>query len=507
LLFKSSDNFTLTSPEALEKQIKDAASQFYVKYGGDWATQLKVSHIVYATISIDGNEVLNDSHFTLTLHQKMADHDRFEISCFAEAFGDRDAYPMNHSRQFLGKKNTEKPVSLGAMFNGEAKSGHGGKGNYMKGLQTASGNKLLMNDQKGSVLLEDSSKSFLEMNGQRKIEVNADVFEINVKKMIINASQSTEIVTQDYILNALSKIYIFSNWMKQSINGFMHLFSNKALINSTHTIDIEAKNAMLHGTEKTLLHSDKTIVVNSKGLTEIRGKHGVRQTNKAKKSNTTIIEEIALTKVYFRPLKTWNGEFGFDWLREHDNGLIHSEDPDPDYESIIESGYKDGVSDLSDKEAFEKLKNQYQRIPIKKKDDKASNNESSDGEYFVPYLSLFSKEFVENSLSDVNYKPKYESELQIFVEIDEDIDKLEFDYDKNLFTLDKIPLQDKGKTNGFIYSTDATIKITCLKDLDSDKEIKIYAYQKNSAQPIIDRKLAGKIIVLQNDKKKKKSLC
>jgi type VI secretion system secreted protein VgrG len=47
---------------------------------------------------------LNDSHFTLTLNQKMADHDRFEISCFAEAFGDRDAYPMNHSRQFLGKK-------------------------------------------------------------------------------------------------------------------------------------------------------------------------------------------------------------------------------------------------------------------------------------------------------------------------------------------------------------------------------------------------------------------
>lgn len=104
LLFKSSNNFTLTPPEVLEKQIKDAASQFYAKYGGDWASQLKNSHIVYAAISIDGNEVLNDSHFALTLHQKMADHDHFEISCFAEAFGDRDAYPMTHSREFLGKK-------------------------------------------------------------------------------------------------------------------------------------------------------------------------------------------------------------------------------------------------------------------------------------------------------------------------------------------------------------------------------------------------------------------
>jgi type VI secretion system secreted protein VgrG len=61
--------------------------------------------------------------------------------------------------------NAEKPVSLGAMFNGEAKSGHGGKGNYMKGLQTASGNKLLMNDQKGSVLLEDHGQTSMKFDG------------------------------------------------------------------------------------------------------------------------------------------------------------------------------------------------------------------------------------------------------------------------------------------------------------------------------------------------------
>ncbi|PQL94355.1 type VI secretion system Vgr family protein, partial [Apibacter adventoris] len=55
--------------------------------------------------------------------------------------------------------NAEKPVSLGAMFNGKGKSGHGGKGNYMKGLQTAAGNKLQFNDKEGSAMLTDQPGS------------------------------------------------------------------------------------------------------------------------------------------------------------------------------------------------------------------------------------------------------------------------------------------------------------------------------------------------------------
>ncbi|TWP24682.1 Rhs element Vgr protein [Apibacter muscae] len=61
--------------------------------------------------------------------------------------------------------NAEKPVSLGAMFNGKGKSGHGGAGNFIKGLQTASGNKLLMNDQAGSVLLEDHGQTSMNFDG------------------------------------------------------------------------------------------------------------------------------------------------------------------------------------------------------------------------------------------------------------------------------------------------------------------------------------------------------
>ncbi|MGM5629406.1 type VI secretion system tip protein VgrG [Apibacter raozihei] len=105
-LFKPLNNFTVTPPEVLEKELREEAGKYYAKYGGDIASQLQNSHIVYATIQIGGQDVLKDSHFTLDIHQRMADHDEFMISCYAEAFGDKNAYPMTNSRNLLGKKCT-----------------------------------------------------------------------------------------------------------------------------------------------------------------------------------------------------------------------------------------------------------------------------------------------------------------------------------------------------------------------------------------------------------------
>ena len=99
-------NFTITPPEVIEKEMLAKANKYFASYGGDLETQLKNSHIVYSTITIDGEDVLKDSHFTLEIHQKMADHDEFTISCYAEAFGDRNTYPMTNSRNLLGKRTT-----------------------------------------------------------------------------------------------------------------------------------------------------------------------------------------------------------------------------------------------------------------------------------------------------------------------------------------------------------------------------------------------------------------
>ncbi|PQL92582.1 phage baseplate assembly protein V, partial [Apibacter adventoris] len=70
--------------------------------------------------------------------------------------------------------NAEKPVSLGAMFNGKGKSGHGGKGNYMKGLQTAAGNKLQFNDKEGSALLTDNGGANMKFDGTGNATTNAN---------------------------------------------------------------------------------------------------------------------------------------------------------------------------------------------------------------------------------------------------------------------------------------------------------------------------------------------
>ncbi|TWP26812.1 hypothetical protein ETU09_09635 [Apibacter muscae] len=70
--------------------------------------------------------------------------------------------------------NAEKPVSLGAMFNGKGKSGHGGAGNYMKGLTTATGSNLTFNDQKGDMTLADKGGASMNFDGAGNATTNAN---------------------------------------------------------------------------------------------------------------------------------------------------------------------------------------------------------------------------------------------------------------------------------------------------------------------------------------------
>lgn len=248
-------------------------------------------------------------------------------------------------------------------------------------------------------------------------------------------------------------------------------------------------------------------------------KEGILYTNNPVFPEELFINNIVNCVVYFRQMDTWNGEFGMDWLREKDNGLAPS--TAPAYEDIIVSGYKDGRTDLTPTEAYEKLKNEYTKIPI-------TRSPLEDGApvpaippptmYFVPYLTLFSKTFVDTLPETIINKPKYEAELKILVELEDDIDKLEFDLstinrdaDNPLITIDKVTLEHKTKTEGIVLATDATIKITCQKDLDSDKTINIYSYPKDSttrtlAEQLAERKLAGQIKILKNNAEARKNI-
>jgi type VI secretion system secreted protein VgrG len=65
---------------------------------------LNNSFIVFGKIVIDREEVLEGSHFTFKVTQKMADHDFFEITCRVAALEDRNAYPLDATRNYLGEK-------------------------------------------------------------------------------------------------------------------------------------------------------------------------------------------------------------------------------------------------------------------------------------------------------------------------------------------------------------------------------------------------------------------
>jgi len=208
----------------------------------------------------------------------------------------------------------------------------------------------------------------------------------------------------------------------------------------------------------------------------------------AKGAEKAKIEKVGKAIVYFRPLDSYNGEFGFDWLREG-KGL----DNEPDYESIIESGYKDGNSDYTKEEAYKALINEYEKTSIWGFKDP----------YYIPYLNLFPKTYSDTITTDP--KPPYEATLYVNVEIkDADVDEIKFEFNSDIFFI------NDGKEYSLPYNSVCsfctTIKITCKKDIttDAEGEILVYTYPKGSkskskAEQAFIRNLAGKLIVCKND--------
>ena len=265
------------------------------------------------------------------------------------------------------------------------------------------------------------------------------------------------------------------------------------------------------------LHSDEKLLANSKGTLDIKSDGCVNTSSKADEAKKEKTGEISIAMVEFRPTSTYDGSFGFDWLRVDDNKLeeqSHYSEEQP-YDSIIEGGYGDGKTDLTggkDGSAYKKLKGEYEIIVVNMQDK--SDGSKRTKEYFVPYLSIYPKSYVDTlTNTDQKNKPLFEAELALLVDIGVDeIDSLEFKYDKSIFDLDKVKLQDTKRTAaGKQFSMDKTIKITCKKEIPdlSSGEISVYAYPKDSkGKPAAEREamrsLAGKIQVLPNGEERRK---
>jgi len=284
----------------------------------------------------------------------------------------------------------------------------------------------------------------------------------------------------------------------------VEMCSSSALFSTEAGMQLQGETLNAIGTKKLLMHSDEQVLANSRGRMDMKSDGSLNMEQKADDVKKVEKEQMALATVEFRPdTDSYKGEFGFDWLRVKD-GEIPSEIP---YKDIIVGGYCDGKRNLTKDEAYDKLKEEYEHIPITFRKDEESK-------YFVPYLNLYSEECVEGMrrLNDAPW-PCYEASLCVLVDINEDVDRLEFDYDKDIFEIDKPTLKDKEKTKGKVKSQDNKVKITCKKSFDDANKgiIRIFAYPKESAgKQMADqvrlRSLAGKIKVGVNDFKAQKEV-
>ncbi|GAA5084841.1 hypothetical protein GCM10023210_05080 [Chryseobacterium ginsengisoli] len=402
--------------------------------------------------------------------------------------------------------NAEKPFVMGTHYNGKETSGYHTAGNDIKVIRTRSGIENLSNDAEGSWKQSTPDGNFLHFDGQGNATLNVpQKLIINATNIEINAFNNVEAnVSNNMILNIMSQFFVFAPFMKQVISGFMNLFSGKALINSKETIHIEAEEVTTHGTEKMLVHSDKLTTINSMEVAEMHGATGNSFTNKPTPQKKKPADKITNTLVEFRPLTSWNGEVGYDWLRIDDN-ITGQETP---YYDCLESGYeapngRDTNTEFDSKaEAFKALEKEYLQIPI----NRASNPNLK--KYYVPWLNLYPEAV--NIACSTSPKPPCEMELRVLVDVEtEEPDQIRIVFSKDYFTIngndgtDANPVLIADKAIATKHDTGTTIKIKCIKEFSTRQEITVYAYPKDSllktpAEQLTLRKVAGRIVLEPN---------
>ncbi|WP_221410482.1 phage baseplate assembly protein V, partial [Apibacter sp. HY039] len=162
--------------------------------------------------------------------------------------------------------NAEKPVVIGAMFNGEGKSGHGGAGNYMKGLQTAAGSNLTFNDQKGDMKLADQGPASLVMDGAgnttldsrdkivitcgaSSIELHKDgKIKINGKEIKVEGEDKIETKTKSHKTEGIDVVKTVSNTLiKEEAPKITVKAKGQVEIKSGQTIDVESTISNIKG--------------------------------------------------------------------------------------------------------------------------------------------------------------------------------------------------------------------------------------------------------------------
>ncbi len=129
-----------------------------------------------------------------------------------------------------------KPYIIGSVYHGKAKNSFANGGNDVKTFQSRSGNKMVLNDNAGSVFVEDKDGNSMLMDGagnitvtsNKKVTINAtDEITLNAKEINFNAKKIN--ITGDDEVNLTSKVF----------NGQL---SNEAKLVGKNLVQIESGN-------------------------------------------------------------------------------------------------------------------------------------------------------------------------------------------------------------------------------------------------------------------------
>jgi len=194
--------------------------------------------------------------------------------------------------------------------------------------------------------------------------------------------------------------------------------------------------------------------------------------------------------VNFRPLDTYKGEFGFDWVRMNDTPLFG----DNKYEDIISKQYLtaahttlqpngnkyDGVY-KKDPAMYKLLLKKYNPFSLSWASKDAAGVETP-AQYLVPWMSL--------------YKDK-SAKLKMKLVIDRKADYIEFDATE-YYTITPNKIEIKGKS-GEVDLPDE-IEIKCIKVHGSDEELVVRSFIEGDTTGVV----SGKIKAWANSSAKQK---
>ena len=437
--------------------------------------------------------------------------------------------------------NAERPFVLGTHYNGAAKSGYNPT---TKAIHTQSGTKILLNDAEGSVRIEDASRNIYEMDGKGNINLYAP------NNICMNAGKNFDLSVGNNLnftiggqatMQILQQMLLETPLMKQIVANYEARLGN-ALLSSDNLMKIEAKETNVAGVEKLFIHSDELATVNSKGLLEVKGEQGTKHSNKADDLPKEEFVIDAKVLAVFRPSFLWNGEYGFDWYREKDEGNIEVTDM-PNNEST-----KDITGYYEENKVSEKMGEYTIFLPFIEDEDIANNlkkeyinaiakRNESPYEYLIPKLTLYKnpEESVKSFATlDIRYEVfeepdflfiEYESKYFNVYEPDDEMGIVLEGNTKNNKTIEETPfpifLIEEGHSILEIKSkrADQTTKnfeviIECIKPFEkTDKEnskyfsdskyIKVYTLTKNECNSY-HKNLAGILEIIPNGKSYRK---